>query len=104
MESYLDILLYVKRGLWYLNASFNYISVISWRSVLLEEETGVPGENHRPGQLLIKGTLSGSLMCPLYTKDRRGHNSMIVEFPMQSVPITTKVVRSNPAHNEVHSI
>jgi hypothetical protein len=28
--------------------SFNNISVISWRSVLLVEETGVPGENHRP--------------------------------------------------------
>jgi hypothetical protein len=26
----------------------NNISVISWRSVLLVEETGVPGENHRP--------------------------------------------------------
>ena len=24
------------------------ISVISWKSVLLVEETGVPGENHRP--------------------------------------------------------
>jgi len=31
-----------------LNATFNNISVISWRSVLLVEETGVPGENHRP--------------------------------------------------------
>jgi hypothetical protein len=30
-----------------LNATFNNISVISWRSILLEEETGVPGENHR---------------------------------------------------------
>jgi hypothetical protein len=30
------------------NATFNIISVISWRSVLLMEETGVPGENHRP--------------------------------------------------------
>jgi len=28
------------------NASFNYISVISWQSVLLVEETRVPGENH----------------------------------------------------------
>jgi hypothetical protein len=26
----------------------NNISVISWRSVLLVEETGVPGENHLP--------------------------------------------------------
>jgi hypothetical protein len=25
-----------------------YLSVISWRSVLLVEETGVPGEKHRP--------------------------------------------------------
>jgi hypothetical protein len=30
-----------------LNTTFNNISVISWRSVLVEE-TGVPGENHRP--------------------------------------------------------
>jgi hypothetical protein len=30
------------------NATFNYISVISWWSVCLVEETGVPGENHRP--------------------------------------------------------
>jgi hypothetical protein len=30
------------------NTTFNIISVISWRSVLLVEETGVPGENHRP--------------------------------------------------------
>jgi hypothetical protein len=30
------------------NATFNNISVISWRSVLLVEETGGPGENHRP--------------------------------------------------------
>jgi hypothetical protein len=32
-------------GLWRLNVTFNNISVISWRLVLLEEETG---ENHRP--------------------------------------------------------
>ena len=28
--------------------TFNNILVISWRPVLLVEETGVPGENHRP--------------------------------------------------------
>jgi hypothetical protein len=32
-----------------LNATFNNISVILWRSVLLVEETGVPGENHKKG-------------------------------------------------------
>jgi hypothetical protein len=30
------------------NATFNNISVMSWLSVLLVEETGVPGENHHP--------------------------------------------------------
>jgi len=30
------------------NATFNNILVISWRSVLLVEETRVPEENHRP--------------------------------------------------------
>jgi hypothetical protein len=28
------------------NITFNNISVISWQSVLMVEETGVPGENH----------------------------------------------------------
>ena len=28
-------------------ATFSNSSVMSWRSVLLVEETGVPGENHR---------------------------------------------------------
>ena len=30
------------------SATLNNISVVSWRSVLLVEETGVPGENNRP--------------------------------------------------------
>jgi hypothetical protein len=32
--------------LWCLNATFNNISVKSWRSVLLVKETGGQGENH----------------------------------------------------------
>ena len=35
-------------GLMMLNATLNNISVILWRSVLLVEETGGPGENHQP--------------------------------------------------------
>jgi hypothetical protein len=31
-----------------LNTTFNNISVMSWQSVLLVEENGVPRENHRP--------------------------------------------------------
>jgi hypothetical protein len=38
----------VGMGVMVVEAIFNNISVISWRSVLLVEETGVPGENHLP--------------------------------------------------------
>jgi len=31
------------------NATFNHISVIWWRQVLLVDETGVPGENRPAG-------------------------------------------------------
>jgi hypothetical protein len=34
------------------NATFNNISVISWWSVLLVEETGAPGENYLPAASL----------------------------------------------------
>jgi hypothetical protein len=30
------------------NATFNDISAILWQSVIMVEETRVPGENHRP--------------------------------------------------------
>ena len=35
------------RGVMVFNTTFNNISVISWQSVLLVEETGVPRENHQ---------------------------------------------------------
>ena len=40
------------------NATFNNISVISWWSVLLVEETGVPRENHWPSRRSDKFYLS----------------------------------------------
>jgi hypothetical protein len=48
--STLLILLKYNLGLGFMvfNTTFNNISVISWQSVLLVEETEVPGENHRP--------------------------------------------------------
>jgi len=30
------------------NATFSNISAISWRSILVVDEAGVPGENHQP--------------------------------------------------------
>jgi hypothetical protein len=35
-------------GVMVFTATFNNIAIISWRSVLLVEETGVPGGNHQP--------------------------------------------------------
>jgi hypothetical protein len=49
--------------LWFMafNATFNNISVISWLSVLLVEETRVSGENHRP-VVRHRQTLSHSIV------------------------------------------
>jgi hypothetical protein len=44
----ISLLLFVVCCLVVRNATFNNISAISWRSVLFVEETGGPGENHRP--------------------------------------------------------
>ena len=39
-------------------------------------------------------------------RGRHGHDRMVVDLqlPVQSVPITTKVVSSNPVHGEVYSM
>jgi hypothetical protein len=40
--------IHIKQLQYLITHTINNISVISWQSVLLVEETGVPGENHRP--------------------------------------------------------
>jgi len=54
------------------NTTFNNISIILRGSVLLVEETGIPGENNRPvashRQTLYK-------CCIEYTSPERGSNS-----------------------------
>ena len=40
-------------GLMVFNATFNNISVLSWRSVLLVDETGWPGENHKLYHIML---------------------------------------------------
>jgi len=52
------------------NVTFNNISVISWRSLLLVKEIGVPGENHLPvashWQFLSHNVLSSLLYHYMY--------------------------------------
>jgi len=77
---------WLKVGLWFMvfNATFNNISVLSWWSVLLVEETGVPGENHWPvrshWQTLSPNVVSST---PRDDVDRRKHNniSVLQKFP-----------------------
>ena len=68
------------------NATFNNISTISWRSVVLVEETGVPGERYRPvASLLLKDSV---YLTPPKLWDH------LLYF---------EVSYSNPAQGEVHS-
>jgi uncharacterized DUF497 family protein len=52
LERYVTICIHIRKLVYLFvcfmvfNATFNNISVISWRSVLLMEETGGPGESH----------------------------------------------------------
>jgi hypothetical protein len=54
------------------NTTFNNISAISWQSVLLVEETGVPGENHSPA-ISHGQTLSHSIVWST-PRDKRDWN------------------------------
>ena len=56
------------------NPTFNNISVISLRSVLLVEEIGVPGENHRPAASHLQ-TLSHNAVSSTPITER-GLNSL----------------------------
>jgi hypothetical protein len=42
------VLFFIYIYIFVFNATFSNISAISWRPVLVVEEAGVPGENHRP--------------------------------------------------------
>jgi hypothetical protein len=46
------------------------------------------------------------IFLSLYMRGRRGRDGMVLDLqlPVQSVPIITKVVSSNPIHGEVYSI
>jgi hypothetical protein len=61
-----------------LNATFNNIAIISWRSVLWVEETGLPGEIHRPSKVFL--TKLAILFHIPIIKGRRGRDRMVVGF------------------------
>jgi hypothetical protein len=73
-------------GLFRFNATFNNISVISWRSVLFVEETVVPRENHQAVASHLH-TLSHNVVSST-SRHERGSNSSVAIFTdlRQTVP------------------
>ena len=73
-------------GCMVLTATFNNIPVISWRSVLLVEEAGIPWENHRPVashscSLVFPRTLQAFLAEKLYNVNIRIYcNSFVLSI------------------------
>ena len=84
----------LKKGVMVFNATFNNISVISWRSVLLVEETGVDGENHRPVALTDK-TVSHNVV----SSNLKDVFWQVVFFKKQIICILLKATLSGPIHN-----
>jgi hypothetical protein len=85
-------------GLWFMvfNATFNNISVISWRWVLLIEEIGVPGENHLPVSSYWQ-TLSPNVVSSTPRHERGSNSQLLVVIGIDCIcscktiyhPITT---------------
>jgi hypothetical protein len=78
VESWLQVYIVFQFLVWFMvfHATFNNISVISWWSVLLVEETGVPRENHRPVTSYWQ-TLSHNVVSST-PRHERGSNSTLV--------------------------
>jgi hypothetical protein len=74
-------LLYYVGQFMVLNANNNNISAISWQSVLLMEETGVPGENQQPAashwQTLSHNVVSSTPSHGVQTWEKRSKNSLL---------------------------
>jgi hypothetical protein len=75
---------FVLFGVWCFNLTFNNISVISWRLVLLLEETRVPGKNHWPVASHWQ-TLSHNVVSST-PGDKQGSNSQLQFFDLQIQP------------------
>jgi hypothetical protein len=75
------------------NATLNNISVISWRSVLLVGETGVPGENHRTvAAVSFIGTVlwfsPGTPVSPTNKTDRHDITEILFKVALNTIYIT----------------
>ena len=88
--------------LWCFNATFNNISVMSWRSVLLVEETRVLGENHRPianhWQIVSHNIVSTSK----YRNERGTNCTVSCKSNYHTIMPTTGPQNTNDLHKNLH--
>ena len=99
---------YRRQGMLF-NATFNNISVISWRSVLLVEETRVPREKHWPAashcQTLSHNVVSGirtrNVSCDRHWLHKHGYKSNY-----HTIMTTTTLTRieSKLGHNLIQTL
>jgi hypothetical protein len=71
------------------NATFNNISVISWRSILLLEEIRVPGENHRPAASHLQ-TLSHNVVSSTHRLSFSILDSQYISLPVYFIKAKDK--------------
>ena len=77
-------------GFMVFNATSNNISVISWRTVILVEETGVSGENHRPVASHCQTSSHNVVSSTLRMKGVRTYNfsgDIVSKRTMSCVPV-----------------
>jgi hypothetical protein len=78
------------------NITFNNILVISWRSVLLVEETGVPRENHRPGARQDLNIITSKLTVKIRKNRLVNYCKIIFYFKHRRSCYTNMVLRHLP--------
>ena len=87
------------------NATFNNISVISWRSILLVEETGVPVELHRAAASYWQTLSHDVVSCtPLRERDSNWQRQWWYALLEQVVinPTTITTMRSRPRQSRLY--
>ena len=83
-------------GVMVFSATFHNISVVSWRSVLLVVETGVPGENHRPAASHWS-TLSHKVVLNTPHHERNSNSQLSWWYTLiAQVVINPTTIRSRP--------
>ena len=71
-------------GVMVFNVTFNNISAISWRSVLLVDETGILGENHWPAASHWQ-TLSHNIVSSTPRHERAGNTCWSLSITVSSL-------------------